>query len=58
MTPFSGAGSECVAAKLAERTYLGYEIEKEYYDMSIVRLSETEPSNQLSLMDFTSEGEN
>ena len=51
MTPFSGAGSECVAAKLAERNYLGFELDKEYYDISITRLSETEPSNQLSLLD-------
>jgi len=52
MTPFSGLGSECVAAKLAERNYLGFETDKEYYENSLVRLTETEPSNQISLMDM------
>jgi DNA modification methylase len=52
MTPFSGIGSECVAAKLAERNYLGYEIDKEYYDMSITRLNEENPSGQISLFDI------
>jgi len=52
MTPFSGSGSECVAAKIAERNYLGFETDKEYYDISLIRLSEAEPSNQISLMDF------
>ena len=51
MMPFSGAGSECAAAKLAERNYLGFETDKEYYDISIIRLAETEPSRQFSLMD-------
>jgi len=51
MTPFSGSGSECVAAKLAGRNYLGYEIDKGYFDISIIRLSEAEPSSQISLMD-------
>ena len=58
MTPFSGAGSECVAAKLAERNYLGFEIDKEYYDISIVRLSETESPTQISLMDYATDGRN
>ena len=51
MTPFSGSGSECVSAKLAERNYLGYEIDKDYYDISIIRLSEAELSSQMSLID-------
>ena len=51
MTPFSGSGSECVAAKLAERNYLGFEIDAEYYESSITRLADTELSNQLSLLE-------
>ena len=51
MTPFSGSGSECVAAKITERKYLGFETDKEYFDMSIIRLSDIEPSKQRSLLD-------
>ena len=39
LTPFSGAGSECLAAKLLDRRYIGFEIEKEYYDISKERLA-------------------
>lgn len=42
LTPFSGAGSECVAAKMTGRHYIGFEIEKEYCDISEARLSHTE----------------
>jgi len=41
LTPFSGAGSECVAAKMTGRHYIGLEIEKEYCDISEERLSHT-----------------
>ena len=41
LTPFSGAGSECVAAKLTGRHYIGFEIEKKYCDISEERLSHT-----------------
>ncbi|MDR2970856.1 MAG: site-specific DNA-methyltransferase [Bacteroidales bacterium] len=57
MTPFSGSGSECVAAKLTGRNYLGFEIDKGYYDISIVRLSKTKPQDQIALLDFSSNGE-
>lgn len=52
LTPFSGAGSECVAAKINSRNYIGFEIEKEYYDISIKRLENSiANSNQLTLFD-------
>jgi DNA modification methylase len=51
MTPFSGSGSECVAAKLVERNYLGFEIDKEYYNISIIRLSKAKPKNGTTLFD-------
>jgi len=51
MTPFSGSGSECVAAKLAERNYLGFETDTEYYESSITRLADTELSKQISFLD-------
>lgn len=41
LAPFSGAGSECVASKELGRNYIGFEINKEYYDISIKRLQNT-----------------
>ena len=38
LVPFSGAGSECVAAKITGRRYIGFEIEKKYCDISKERL--------------------
>ena len=46
LTPFAGAGSECVAAKMTGRHYIGFEIEKEYCDISEERLSHTEQENE------------
>lgn len=49
-TPFSGSGSECVAAKMCGRNYCGFEINKEYYNISLERLSHCERENvQISL---------
>lgn len=36
--PYSGTGTTCKAAKELNRQYLGFEISKEYYDMSINEL--------------------
>lgn len=38
LTPFSGAGSECVSAKITGRHYIGFEINKEYCDIAQKRL--------------------
>ena len=38
LSPFSGAGSECLAAKELNRNFIGFEIEKEYYEISLKRL--------------------
>lgn len=46
LTPFSGAGSECVAAKMTGRHYIGFEIEKKYCDISEERLANTEVENE------------
>ena len=52
MTPFSGSGSECVAAKITERNYLGYETEIEYYERSLIRIAGAKPSNQTTLLEM------
>lgn len=41
-TPFAGAGSECVAAKMCGRNFCGYEVNKEYYDIALERLGHCE----------------
>ena len=40
LVPFSGAGSECLASKELNRKFIGFEIEKEYYDISIKRIND------------------
>ncbi len=42
LTPFSGAGSECVAAKTTRRHYIGFEIDTDYYETSLRRLDNME----------------
>lgn len=44
-TPFSGSGSECVAAKKCGRQYCGFEVNKEYYNISKERLNHCEAEN-------------
>lgn len=41
LTPFSGSGSECVAFKQLGRHYIGFEINPEYYQISLDRLKNT-----------------
>ncbi len=56
LTPFAGAGSECVAAKQTGRHYIGFEIEKEYCEISEERLSHTEEEyEQISLFQIAKE---
>ena len=46
LTPFAGAGSECVAAKMTGRHYIGFETEEEYCKISEDRLAHTEQENE------------
>lgn len=57
LTPFSGAGSECLAAKELNRRYIGFEIEEEYIEISEERLSEAIINNQLGFFDADSKSE-
>ena len=57
LTPFSGAGSECVAAKMTGRHYIGFEIEKEYCDISEERLAHTDlEPEQMNIFQMTMGG--
>lgn len=40
LAPFSGSGSECLAAKLTNRNYIGFEIEEEFVELSRQRLNQ------------------
>lgn len=52
LTPFAGSGSECVAAKINSRNYIGFETKKEYYDIALKRLENTMPAtHQFTLFD-------
>lgn len=46
LTPFSGAGSECVAAKLNHRHYIGFELDQDYCKIAEDRLRNTVPKVQ------------
>ena len=47
LTPFCGSGSECVAAKIAGRDYIGFEIEDEYVELAGKRLENAERGSKL-----------
>ena len=36
---FLGSGTTCVAAKELNRQYIGFEIDKQYYDIAVKRLN-------------------
>lgn len=57
LTPFSGAGSECVAAKELGRNYIGYEIDPQYVDITHKRLENAILNIQMSIFDSTNKGE-
>lgn len=53
LVPFSGAGSECLAAKELCRDYLGFEINNEYIEIAQNRLDNyISDTQQLSILDL------
>ncbi len=59
LTPFSGAGSECVAAKITGRHYIGFETEIEYCRISEERLAHTEKEDeQINILQINEENIN
>ncbi|CAD5896896.1 DNA-methyltransferase [Carnobacterium maltaromaticum] len=41
LDPFSGSSSTLLAAKLADRNFIGFEIDKEYFDISVKRIQDS-----------------
>ncbi|HIT37484.1 MAG TPA: site-specific DNA-methyltransferase [Candidatus Onthousia faecipullorum] len=40
LDPFMGSGSTCVSAKLLGRKYIGFELDKNYYEIAVNRIKE------------------
>ena len=57
LTPFSGSGTECVAAKCLKLNYIGFEINKDYIDISNKRLSSLDVVKELSKEKTTEESD-
>jgi len=50
LVPFGGTGSECIAAKLHGRDFIGFEIDAKYYEIAQARLADARSeASQLSL---------
>ncbi|OQQ91856.1 site-specific DNA-methyltransferase [Ligilactobacillus salivarius] len=60
LTPFAGAGSECVAAKMTGRHYIGFELEEEYCKIAEKRLShvDSECAEQMTIFQMGGGQEN
>ena len=54
LTPFAGAGSECVAAKMCGRKYIGFEVNEEYCKIAEERLANAnnDSDGQMSVFDY------
>jgi site-specific DNA-methyltransferase (adenine-specific) len=47
LSPFAGAGSECVAAKELKRKYIGFELDQQYVDIANKRLKHCTSNQEL-----------
>jgi len=49
LVPFAGSGSECVAAKLLDRQFLGFETNSDYIEIAEARLNSTETQLRITI---------
>lgn len=49
LDPFSGSGSTAIACLNSNRKYIGFEIDKEYFDKSIARIKDYSSNTELNL---------
>lgn len=49
LDPFSGSGTTCVASKEIRRRFVGFELDKNYYKVSIDRLNGIDKNGQMSI---------
>lgn len=53
LVPFVGSGSECVAAKIAGRHYIGFELNNDYIKIAESRLSATQAEQESKMEETT-----
>jgi len=57
LSPFSGVGSECLAAKELGRNYIGFEVDRHYVEIAKKRLEHAILNNQMNIFDSTIKGD-
>jgi site-specific DNA-methyltransferase (adenine-specific) len=57
VVPFAGSGSECVAAKIARRHFIGFELNPAYVDIANVRLTGAKPARGMAPAPKSSDAE-
>lgn len=50
LDPFVGSGTTCVASKISDRKYIGFEIDENFYKIAQKRLNNETSNGQLSLL--------
>ena len=49
LDPFMGSGSTCVSAKSLGRSYIGFELDKRYFDIAEKRIKELKVQENLNI---------
>lgn len=57
LSPFTGVGSECLAAKELGRNYIGFEVDRHYVEIAKKRLEHAILNNQMNIFDSLIKGD-
>lgn len=49
LDPFAGSGTSCLASKILNRKYIGFEKVEKYYNEAKMRINEMKPNGQISM---------